>query len=322
MISNVDVRRLGATVVVILAASAGLGAGACGNYSNEDLAYMSVVPVKQELAANLPQAQSAVQIAGAAELYRTTHNVTETLNGMLGNLLSLVEAVRHYSPSSRTAVSRTWGPYLSLEHPGWRVEMVIARDDVTPDDKFDYWFAFIPVLDPGAKPLHLIDGTFQIGGSLREGHGTLNITTAGARAAGIDVNLGFLDHMEIDYVVTGPTIAVTMSIADLSNPLKPDDVRMATYRYDSVEDGRGAMRFEFLANGVPGPATEKFAITSRWLGTGEGRGDVEVLEGDGAGAKQTECWDRQFQATYNLKPWAPAENVGDPSTCPDIPTTL
>jgi hypothetical protein len=35
---------------------------------------------------------------------------------------------------------------------------------------------------------------------------------------------------------------------------------------------------------------------------------------------QSECWDSTFNATYNNKPWAPAENLNDPSFCPAIPS--
>ncbi len=128
--------------------------------------------------------------------------------------------------------------------------------------------------------------------------------------------------MEIMYDVVGPTVSVNMIITNLPNPLKPDDILMATYQYAVVADGRGAMTFTFMANAIPGPAVETFRLTSRWLPTGEGRAEVEVLAGDGAGAKQVECWGRQFVVTYNLKPWAPLENVGDPSACADIPTSL
>ncbi|HEY2904111.1 MAG TPA: hypothetical protein VGL59_26215 [Polyangia bacterium] len=296
--------------------------GACGNYSNEDLAYMSVVPQSEELESNLPAAQGAEQIAGAAELYKTTHNVSDTLNGILGKFLVLIETVRAYTPTSRTPTSRTWGPYPSLEHPGWLAEMEINRDPVMPDEKFDYWFGFVPATAPHGDPIHVLDGSFQLGMSVREGHGTLNVATAASRAAGIDLGFGVLDHMEVTYDVMGPTVAVHMTITNLPNPLKPDDILTATYDYHRVADGSGDMMFQFDANAIPGPAgTETFRITSHWLGTGAGRAQSAVIAGDAAGAQQDECWGPGFTPTYNLKPWSPAENVGDPSLCPDFPTT-
>lgn len=310
------------SVLALVTVATALAAG-CGNYSNEDLEYMSVVPERSELAANLPAAKSAVQLAGAAELYKTTHNVTETLNGILDKFLGLIEAIRHYSPTSRTADSRTWGPFPpALDNPDWRGEMQISRDPGAAMPSFGYWFGFVPATSPGDLPLQILTGSFQFGSSLREGHGTLAITTDKARAAGITVNLGLLDHMEVTYDVTGPTVSVHMDITNLPNPLKPDDIMQAAYDYAVVADGRGAMRFTFMANAVPGPAVETLRLTSRWLPTGEGRAEAEVVAGDGAGAKQVECWDAQLGVTYNLKPWSPAENAGDPSACADIPNAL
>ena len=301
---------------VLMLALAAVAAG-CGNYSNEDLEYMSVVPEQRELAANLPAAQSAVQLAGAAELYKTTHNVTETLNGILDKLLGLIDTIRHYSPSSRTADSRTWGPFPpSPDNPDWRGEMQISRP--TPS-RFDYWFGVVPTASPDDLPLQFLNGNFQFGANLREGHGELDITTAQARAGGVNLNLGLLDHMETAYDVVGPTVSVKMTITNLPNPLDPSAIRTATYQYAVVADGRGAMTFTFMADAVPGPAVETIQLTSRWLPTGEGHAEAEVLAGDGAGAKQIQCWNAALAVTYNSKPWAPQENVGDPSACADMP---
>src|SRR5258708_32840309 len=129
-----------------------IGAG-CGNYSNEDLESMSVVPQRQELAANLADPQNAVELAGAAELYKSTHNVTATLNGMLDKLLGLIEAIRHYSPTSRTTESRTWGPFPpSLENPDCRAAMQTAREPA-PTTTSTYCSAFAPAATPAALPL-------------------------------------------------------------------------------------------------------------------------------------------------------------------------
>ena len=86
------------------------------------------------------------------------------------------------------------------------------------------------------------------------------------------------------------------------------------------------MTFDVIGNLIPlTPAIEDMRVTSRWLSSGEGRADLTVVSGDGAGAMQTQCWDRSFQETYDSKPWAPTEDFpanppGDPAAiCPDIP---
>jgi hypothetical protein len=305
---------------IALAAGAALLAG-CGNYSNEDLEYMNALPERGDLEANLPQAQSAV-LAQTAELYRLTHDVTRIFNGTADAFLRLIDFVRAHSPSSRTENSRTWGPSPSKENPGWMVKMKISRVNPTATS-FSYWLGFLPVANRTADPIILIAGTFDARGGIRGGTGAFDVTTDVARASGIALDLGFLDKLHVDYdtitdTVTDP-IMVHMEVTHLDNPLKPDEIKSAVYDYGETRDHRGAMSFDFWANSIPGPAVEKFHVTSRWLGDGSGRSDVEVVEGDGAGAKQAQCWDRHFQPTYTNKPWSPAENLGDPSACPDIP---
>lgn len=318
MISSVW-KNLAAFGLLALLAAQG---GACGNYSNDDLEYMSIIPQRDELASNLPRTTGA--LTSAAELYQTTNGVSDSLNGLLDRLLGLIDTVRHLSPSERKPTSRTWGPFPSPEHPAWLTKMQISRDLNSADDMFSYWLGFVPRLDRRGEALHVIDGTFTAGSSLRQSSGTLKIATAEARAKGIDLRMEFLDHLEIKYDVVGPTVTVHMDITNLPNPLKPEEALFAMYDYAVVADGRGAMRFDFWANSIPGPAgVEHFRITSRWLPTGEGRGDVSVVEGDAAGAMQTECWDNHFQPTYNSKPWGtPLENSGDPSACAEIPPAL
>ena len=55
-------------------------------------------------------------------------------------------------------------------------------------------------------------------------------------------------------------------------------------------------------------------MTTRWEASGEGRADVVILEGDGAGAKATECWDGAYRVVYQSVNWL-AASVGDVTRC-------
>jgi hypothetical protein len=119
---------------------------------------------------------------------------------------------------------------------------------------------------------------------------------------------------------------VTMHITDLAAPGSTDPAPTAAFMYAQNASGQGEMTFDLVGNLILiTPAIEDLRITSHWLGTGEGRADLTVVSGDGAGAQQTQCWGRSFQETYNNKPWAPSEDFpatppGDPdSLCPVIP---
>src|SRR5438552_14843228 len=89
-----------------LALASLLGAG-CGNYSNEDLAFMNALPKSDVLQLEIPRA-GAVEIAGEAELAKLTHKTTRDSNGFLGALTTLVDWIRSHAPTSRTTDSRVW----------------------------------------------------------------------------------------------------------------------------------------------------------------------------------------------------------------------
>jgi len=106
-----------------------VGLGACGNYSNDDLAYMNAVPAGNQLAATLPAYSAALPAANQAELAATTHNVTSQFNQMIDNTLGGVHTIRSYGPSSRTPTSRTWGPFASTKQVGWDWQLTVSHDD-------------------------------------------------------------------------------------------------------------------------------------------------------------------------------------------------
>jgi len=97
-------------------------------------------------------------------------------------------------------------------------------------------------------------------------------------------------------------ISVVMDLVSFPNyPTDLVTTNSVHYEYGAQADGSGAMKFTMTGNLIP--------ITSA----------IEVLQGDGAGMMQSECWDTSFNATYNSKPWSPSEDLNDPSFCPAIP---
>jgi hypothetical protein len=301
-------------LIIVAAASS---SPSCGNYSNEDLEFMNALPERQDLSAEVP-ARSAVGVGAAAELYVTTRNVTTDFNRLVDGLLALIDAVRSYSPTTRHPNQRIWGPFPADKHPGWVVQLRMERQaDLAT---FDYWLEMRPAGGDPATWFWLIKGSFAASGGVRKGTGQVELNGQMLRGAGLDPGIGLLDLLTVDYKTDVPPIMVTLAFNSFPDPTKADAITQGTYRYSVQQDGQGALNFDFWANSVPGPlGLDKFNVTSRWLGTGEGRSDVQVVSGDGAGAMQTECWDAQFQAVYNLKPWAPAENLGDLSACATIP---
>src|ERR1022692_789570 len=102
---------------------------ACGNYSNEDLEYMNAVPAGSQLSATLPAYSSTLPASSEAELAQTTHSVTTQFNQMIANALGGIDAIRSYSPTSRTPTSRIWGPFPANKQPGWDWRLTVSHDD-------------------------------------------------------------------------------------------------------------------------------------------------------------------------------------------------
>ena len=143
----------------------------CGNYSNEDLLYMSAVPSSSQLAVVLPAAATTVV---QAELAQDTHNGISNVNTMLDDVLGLVDTVRSYEPTSRTSDSRTWGPFADSKHPGWQWKLVVTRVDTT---SFKYE---LDVQGHGCRTgpgWTFLTGTFDLAGGVKQGNGTVRPTS-------------------------------------------------------------------------------------------------------------------------------------------------
>jgi len=310
-------RTLFPLLLMIVVGLTGLTGAGCGNYSNEDLEFMSALPEQSDLSAEVP-VRSAVVLADTAELYRMTRNVVVIFNGVVDSFLSLIDAIRAYSPTTRLPDERIWGPFPAQNQPGWEVRMVMVREDLAT---FTYEVDFRPIGSGDDAWIEVIGGSFAATGGVRRGSGHLEVTTAAARAAGLDPGLGFLDSMIADYDNHASPITVNLSFTNLPNPLAPDDPTQGTYGFSTDANGNGSLTFNFSANSIPGPVgIDVFEVTSSWLGSGEGRSDLQVVSGDAAGAHEAQCWNRQFQVVYTDKPWSPLEDIGTPSDCPAIPS--
>ena len=302
-----------ACVLVACAVSAG-----CGNYSNEDLEFMAAVPTTTDLAVELPAAVNGVV---EAELAKKTHEAIKTVNESLVNVLALVDGVRGTAPTSRSADSRTWGPFKDGKHPGWRWELVVTRDPAA-----EATFTYRLQTENAALAtgwLLFVSGSFDAAGGARQGtgHATADFATLGASGFPLDQGAAQLANLTIAYQnfdQTGSPIEVSMTIDSL-----PDATGAATTLsivYEILSDRSGEMAFTLTGNLIAGPATEVVVVNSQWLASGAGEGILKVASGDGEGLAQTECWNSAFAATFNAKPWAPAEDLGSADACVALPT--
>ena len=289
----------------------------CGNYSNEDLLYMSAVPSSSQLAVVLPAAATTVM---QAELAQDTHNGISNVNTMLDDVLGLVDTVRSYEPTSRSSNSRTWGPFDDSKHPGWQWQLVVNRQ--TDGTTFDYHLSVQSTQDAAPTWVEFLTGTFDLAGGVKQGNGMVTADFTALANAGfpLDANTMPLETLAITYQnfqTPGSPVSVTMTITRMPDS---NGVTSVTFTYEILADGSGEIAFTLVGNVIPGPAIETLNLNAQWLASGAGKATLSVASGDGAGLTQTECWDATFAVTYNDKPWSTAEDFADPSQCPVLPT--
>jgi hypothetical protein len=291
----------------------------CGDYSNEDLVYMSAVPSSSQLALVLPAAAATVM---QAELAQDTHDGISNVNTMLDDVLGLVDAIRSYEPTTRTSDSRTWGPFADSKHPGWQWELVVNRE--ADGTTFDYLLRVENTKAATPTWVAFVSGTFDLAGGIKQGNGMVNADFAALAAATFPLDdssrpLKTLSIRYQNFQTPGSPVTVTLSI-ERTSPDPTNGVTSATFTYEILADGAGEMAFTLVGNVIPGTAVETLALNAQWLAAGAGRATLAVVSGDGAGLTQTECWDATFAMTYNDKPWSTSEDFADPSMCPALPS--
>lgn len=292
---------------------------ACGNYSNEDLLFMSAVPSSTELAVVLPAAAPAVM---QAELAQDTHGGISNVNTLLDDVLGLVDTVRSYEPTSRTSDSRIWGPFADSNHPGWQWQLTVTLQ--ANGTTFEYHLDVENTTVAMPVWVEFLSGTFDLAGGVKQGNGTVSANFAALKTAAfpLDDSSTPLNSLTISYQnfqTPGSPVSVKLTIDRTPDA---NGVTSATFAYEILTDGSGDITFSLVGNVVPGPAIETLTLNSGWLPTGAGIATLVVASGDGAGLTQTECWDATFEATYNDKPWSTPEDVNPgqmAAFCPVLP---
>ena len=222
----------------------------CGDYSNEDLLYMSAVPSSAQLAVVLPAAATTVM---QAELAQNTHNGISDVNTLLDDVLGLVDAVRAYEPTRRTSDSRTWGPFPDANHPGWQWELVVNRQ---PDGTtFNYHLDVQNTKAATPTWVEFLTGGFDLAGGIKQGNGTVkaDFTALVGAAFPLDDSSRPLKTLSISYQnfqTPGSPVVVTLLI-ERTAPDPTNGVTSATFTYEILADGSARSPLRWSATSSP-----------------------------------------------------------------------
>lgn len=256
--------------------------GACGNYSNEDLAFLAALPEREALRLVVPSGAAQPLCAlGESSAWRGARDTGASINSAIDALLGLVDLIRTLSPTSRAADARAWGPFPDSGHPGLesRVTMQRQRGATARDDAFTYAFE---QRRGGGAWLPVVSGAF-LGASARGGSGTMVLHFDAAWTLGTtkpddprgDAVLGY-DH------TSDPRTLELELRASGGFGLKPS----FRYSYAGYLDGHG--RFDFF---VVDPRQNELTIAARFTAQGAGLADLAVRTPAGLTGHVEQCWD-------------------------------
>jgi hypothetical protein len=307
-------------LLLVFAVAAASSLAACGNYSNEDLLFMSAVPTSTQLAVVLPAPPPNVT---QAELAQDTHGGIGIVNMLLDDVLGLIDGVRSYEPTSRSTDERIWGPIADSKNPGWQWRLTIDRQ--ANGTTFDYQLDVASLATPDMW-VEFLTGTFDAAGGAKQGNGAFTahfaaVVNAGFPVGGDAVMYNTLSLTYQNYDTPGSPVSAVLSVVRTA----PDanGIMSAMFSYEILTDGSGEISFQEVGNIVGGTTQETVTIHSQWLAGGTGMATLTITAGADLGATQTECWDSTFEATYNDKPWSITEDVNPgqmAAFCPVLPT--
>lgn len=280
-------------------------------------AHEDVLPLEEQIRINFPVdgAAKAAEAPDYAEFYAMTRSVTENVNGMIGFVLGTVWTVVQLPPTWRDTEERTalWGPWSDSGLDPVEVGVWVRAEE---DASWTWAVFYLPRggnLDTDSIPV--VTGEVDPGATRDAAAGRfyVDFTTAGAWDPAVNLTGTF----GVDYLYDPEGVSAVASFEDYGwNGLGTVD---ALYAYDEDYEGNGEMDLAWVDDVVAtGSGMYELAtLRSRWLATGEGRGDAKLTLGDLGTAEVTasECWASDFTRSYYADSYGIQPTEGDATGC-------
>ncbi|MDX2010099.1 MAG: hypothetical protein SFW67_07915 [Myxococcaceae bacterium] len=296
---------------------------ACGgNWSNADLEFAAALPSKRELASQLPTSGATSQplsrrdglnAGDPSQAYADTKKAVTDFNGLLDFFLGVLDTVRAQPPTSRTADSRTWGPFSAADVPGLQFRVTITLTSTDPRETYGWNVQARKNGEPDF--FDLVRGSFQASAeTVRRGMGMIVVPVKGVKTKlTLDAQLQQLDEIIIGYQTA--TFPQATQMAFTFTPGNTSGLSQAGYGSERREDGSGAMVFALSTTDTN---IRKSTVRSRWLKDGAGASQLTVDEGTYRGATRVECWNAQFKVTWFKENWPGGKESGREADCPPV----
>ncbi len=296
---------------------------ACGNLSNDDIAFVEAMPQKSQLHVQVPNGSTAQSLCsiGSADIYANAKATGQSINSGVDDMLALVEAIRTVTPTTRDDDSRTWGPFPDQQHPGVLIKVVMVRELDQTRTPWRWIYSIAAFGPPASGYLPILEGEF-FGAQARNGIGRItfhfeNTTTLGINDPKNPNPPNFPARFYYDLSGDPRTISVDLTLGVNAFGLVAFDYFFAGY-----VDGHG--RFDFS---IPDPNSTCYVDISTFFNSqGAGRDVFHLRCGSTLSSDVNQCWDPSGCLTFiddpfaftpicgllNLKPCL----LGDSSICP------
>jgi hypothetical protein len=266
-----------------LGLAAALALAACGDYSTEDVRFLSALPVRADLRVEVPAAAAGAGAAcgtGLAEVWLVAKPISDGLNAGVDFLIALVDAVRRLPPTDRLPDERRWGPFDDDRHPGREIQVTIARRGEGAE--VEHTYRFEGRVKGGGEWIAILTGAFR-GPSAEIGRGELALSFDALWALGMNDATTPRGSMLASYDRTSEPRTVELALGE-----DGFGVGRFSYGFAGYRDGSGW--FEYLIRPEARPL-DTLTITSAFDSAGAGRAQVSYQTWLGFGGSFRQCWD-------------------------------
>ena len=276
-----------------------LAAAACGNLSNEDLAYLEALPQKDQLQLAVPGGSASQNLCalGPADVWSSGKTTGANVNAAVDAVTGLVDQIRAVPPSARDADSRTWGPFPDGQHAGFLVQVTMSRELDAQGVPWRWIYQFDERKPPAAF-LPIIEGEF-FGAQAKDGIGRITMHFENATSLGIakPTDPAFPAHFYYDLTSDPHTLAL-----DLTNGQAGLGLLGFYYGYAGYTDGHGRFDYAFPSSN---PAGCEVQVSAAFTAQGAGRATFTLQCPLGLTyGPVTQCWDVSSCIVYANDPFA------------------
>jgi hypothetical protein len=273
---------------------------ACGNLSNEDVAFLEALPQKDHLQVKVPQtaARQSPCPLGNADIWINAKATGDSINSGVNGILGLMDAIRAVAPTTRDTDQRTWGPYPDKEHPGVEDRVTMFREldaTLTPWR----WIYTIEARRPPGSFLPILEGEF-FGAQATNGIGRMTLHFENSVALQINNPNDPVNPARVFYDLTGEPRTVSL---DLTSGVGFGLARF-DYGFAGYADGHGRFDYAF-----PDPKSGcTIEVTTWFTPLGAGRDAYRARCAPPTGllviGDILQCWDPSACLTYVNDPFA------------------